>query len=65
MQDSTATLSLSDTLKNLRDIHEKQIKETTINERVRMLESVKKLYNDGKIDQEALELLALEIAMGE
>lgn len=30
-----------------------------------MLESVKKLYADGKIDQEALELLALEIAMGE
>jgi hypothetical protein len=30
-----------------------------------MLESIKKLYSDEKIDQEALELLALEIAMGE
>ena len=65
MQESTATLSLSDTLKNLREIHEKQINETKIAERVRMIESIKKLYNDGKIDQEALELLALEIAMGE
>lgn len=65
MQESTATLSLSETLKNLRDIHEKQINETKINERIRMLESVKTLYNDGKIDQEVLELLALEIAMGE
>jgi hypothetical protein len=65
LQESTATLSLSETLKNLREIHEKQINETKINERVRMLESVKTLYNDGKIDQEVLELLALEIAMGE
>lgn len=65
MQESTATLSLSETLKNLRDIHDKQINETKLNERVRMIESIKKLYNDGKIDQEALELLALEIAMGE
>jgi hypothetical protein len=65
LQESTATLSLSDTLKNLREIHEKQINETKIAERVRMIESIKKLYNDGKIDQEALELLALEIAMGE
>ena len=65
MQESTATLSLSETLKNLRDIHEKQINETKVNERIRMLESVKTLYNDGKIDQEVLELLALEIAMGE
>jgi hypothetical protein len=30
-----------------------------------MLDSVKTLYNDGKIDQEILEILALEIAMGE
>jgi hypothetical protein len=30
-----------------------------------MLDSVKTLYNDGKIDQELLEILALEIAMGE
>lgn len=65
MQESTATLSLSETLKNLRDIHEKQINETKINERIRMLESIKKLYADEKIDQEALELLALEIAMGD
>ena len=65
MQESTATLSLSETLKNLRDIHEKQIKETRISERIRMLDSVKTLYNDGKIDQEILEILALEIAMGE
>ena len=65
MQESTATLSLSETLKNLRDIHEKQIKETRISERIRMLDSVKTLYNDGKIDQELLEILALEIAMGE
>lgn len=65
MQESTATLSLSETLKNLRDIHEKQINETRINERIRMLDSVKVLYNDGKIDQELLEILALEIAMGE
>lgn len=65
MQESTATLSLSETLKNLRDIHEKQINETRINERIRMLDSVKTLYNDGKIDQELLEILALEIAMGE
>ncbi len=65
MQESTATISLSETLKNLRDIHERQINETKINERIRMLESVKTLYNDGKIDQELLEILALEIAMGE
>jgi hypothetical protein len=41
------------------------IVETKLNEQIRMLESIKKLYADQKIDQEALELLALEIAMGE
>ena len=50
---------------NLKNIHEKQLREVQISERVRMLDSVKKLYNDGKIDQEALELLGIEIAMGE
>lgn len=44
---------------------EKAIVETRLNEQIRMLESIKKLYADQKIDQEALELLALEIAMGE
>lgn len=44
---------------------ERVIIETKLNEQVRMLESIKKLYADQKIDQEALELLALEIAMGE
>jgi hypothetical protein len=44
---------------------ERAIVETKLNEQVRMLESIKKLYADQKIDQEALELLALEIAMGE
>lgn len=44
---------------------ERKIIETKLNEQVRMLESIKKLYADEKISQEALELLALEIAMGE
>jgi hypothetical protein len=51
--------------KNLKDIHERQLNEVKISERIRMLESVKALYSDGKIDQEVLEILALEIAMGE
>ena len=64
MQESTATLSLSETLENLKEMHEKRIQDAITNERIRMLESVKVLFNDGKIDTEALELLALEIAMG-
>lgn len=64
MQESTAT-SLSEMFNNLKDLHERQLHQVRISERVRMLDSVKALYNDGKIDQEALELLALEIAMGE
>ena len=64
MQEPTA-LSLSEMFNNLKDLHERQLNEIKISERVRMIESVKKLYADGKIDQEALELMALEIAMGE
>lgn len=65
MQESTATPSLSETFNSLKDLHERQLNEVKISERVRMLESVKKLYNDGRIDQDLLETLALEIAMGE
>ncbi len=69
MQESTATLSLSEMFETLSEKHkktlERAITETKLNEQIRMLESVKKLYADQKIDQEALELLALEIAMGE
>jgi hypothetical protein len=69
LQESTATLSLSEVLNTLSEKHkstvQKVVIETKLNEQIRMLESVKKLYADQKIDQEALELLALEIAMGE
>lgn len=69
MQESTATLSLSEMFNTLSEKHkatvQRAITETKLNEQVRMLESVKKLYADQKIDQEALELLALEIALGE
>ncbi len=41
------------------------MKQVQIGERIRILDAVKSLYSLGKIDQEALEILALEIAMGE
>lgn len=65
MQESIETLQLSNIFEDLKIKHEKALQEVKLSEQIRMLESVKKLYADGKIDQEALELLALEIAMGE
>ncbi len=65
MQESTATANLSEMFSTLKEAHERQIERVRTDERIRMLECVKALYNDQKIDQEALELLALEIAMGE
>ncbi len=70
MQESTATQpNLTELINTLREKHEKVVSqaiiETRLSEQVRMLESVKKLYADEKISQEALELLALEIAMGQ
>ncbi len=65
MQESTATANLSELINNLKTIHEKQLREVQLMERIRMLDAVKSLYALEKIDKEAVEILALEIAMGE
>lgn len=65
MQESIETLKLSNIFEDLKQKHEKALQEAKLSEQIRMLESVKKLFADGKIDREAVEILALEIAMGE